>query len=69
MPSYSRLFPWRSVDRKHGFFVPCLNTEDVRQAGLKEALRCRVFDAQASIRIKDGKLGVWFYRATSKGER
>jgi hypothetical protein len=41
----------------------------VRQAGLKEALRCRVFDAQASPRIKDGKLGVWFYRATSKGER
>jgi hypothetical protein len=46
--------------------VPCLNTEDVRQAGLKEALRCRVFDAQASPRIKDGKLGVWFYRATAK---
>jgi hypothetical protein len=45
-----------------GFFVPCLNLEEVQQAGLKEALRCRVFDAHAMPRIKDGKIGVWFFR-------
>jgi hypothetical protein len=66
MSSYRRLFPWQSVDRKQGFFVPCLNFEEVQQAGLKEALRCRVFDAQAIPRIKDGKIGVWFYRGKAK---
>lgn len=46
--------------------MPCLNFEEVQQAGLKEALRCRVFDAQAIPRIKDGKIGVWFYRGKAK---
>jgi hypothetical protein len=64
--SYRRLFPWPSVKRMQGFFVPCLNLEEVQQAGLKEALRCRVFDAHAMPRIKDGKIGVWFYRGPSK---
>ena len=66
MSSYSRLFPWRSVERGQGFFIPCLNTEEVRQAGLKEALRCRIFDAQTRPSIRDGRLGVWFYRGKAK---
>ena len=62
MSSYSRLFPWQSVNKGQGFFVPCLNTEEVRQAGLKEALRHRIFNAKAKVGIKNGLIGVWFYR-------
>lgn len=62
MSSYSRLFPWQSVSKGQGFFVPCLNTEEVRQAGLKEALRHRIFNAKAKVGIKNGLIGVWFYR-------
>jgi len=63
MPSYSRLFPWQSVSRGQGFFVPCLNTEEVRKAGLKEALRHRIFNAKTKVGIKNGLMGVWFYRS------
>ena len=45
MPStsrYSNLFPWSRTERGQGFFVPCLNTDEVRQAGLNEALRNRI---------------------------
>ena len=61
-PSYSRLFPWRSVEKGQGFFVPCLDVEKVRQAGLNAALRHRVFDAKAYPAIKDRLSGVWFFR-------
>lgn len=60
--SYSKLFPWQSVGKGQGFFVPCLNAQEVRQAGLNEALRHRIFNAKAYPAIKDGLSGVWFYR-------
>ena len=60
--SYSNLFPWSRTEKGQGFFVPCLNTEEVRQAGLNEALRCRIFGAKAYPAIRDGMCGVWFYR-------
>ena len=59
---YSNLFPWSSVERGQGFFVPCLNTEKTRQAGLNAALTQRIFGAKAYPAIKDGLMGVWFYR-------
>lgn len=59
---YSRLFPWHSVSKKQGFFVPCLNAEETRRAGLNEALRQRIFDAKAYPAVKDGLSGVWFFR-------
>ena len=65
MPStthYSNLFPWARTERGQGFFVPCINTDEVRQAGLKEALRNRIMNAKAYVAIKDGKIGVWFSR-------
>ena len=62
MSSYSRLFPWHRVSKGQGFFVPCLNTEEVRQAGLAEALRHRVFTAKAKVGIRRGLIGVWFFR-------
>jgi hypothetical protein len=67
MPSsYTHLFPWLSVDKGKGFFVPCLNTEEIRDAGLKEALRNRVFDAKAKVGIRQGLMGVWFFRLPRK---
>ena len=62
MKKLSILYPWQRLERGQGFFVPCLNTEEVRQAGLNEALRCRIFGAKAYAAIKDGLSGVWFYR-------
>ena len=55
-------YPWKQLKRGQGFFVPCLNTEEVRQAGLAEALRHRIFNAKAYPAIKDRLSGVWFYR-------
>ena len=58
----SALFPWSRVERGYGFFVPCIDTEKTRQAGLNEALRQRIFGAKAYPAIKDGLMGVWFFR-------
>lgn len=58
----SKLFPWHSVGKGQGFFVPCLNVEEVRQAGLNAALQYHIFGAKAYPAIKDGLSGVWFYR-------
>jgi hypothetical protein len=62
MMNYSALFPWRRLEKGQGFFIPCVNTEEVRLAGLNEALRQRVFGVKAYAAIKDGLMGVWFYR-------
>ena len=66
--SYNRLFPWLRVEKGQGFFVPCLNVEDVRVKGLNEALRVRLFDAKAYVGVRDGCLGVWFYRTPPKND-
>ena len=58
--SYSIQFPWDKTERGQGFFVPCLDTEDVRIRGLNVALRYR--DARAIAGIRNGIIGVWFYR-------
>lgn len=58
----SRLFPWQRVEKGKGFFVPCLNAEKVRQAGLNAALRHRILDAKAYPAVHNGLSGVWFYR-------
>jgi hypothetical protein len=58
----SRSFPWQSVERGQGFFVPCLDVEKVRKLGLNEALRHRIFNAKAYPAIKNRLSGVWFYR-------
>ena len=58
--SYSIRFPWDKTERGQGFFVPCLDTEAVRVKGLNQALRYR--DARAIAGIRDGIIGVWFYR-------
>ena len=55
-------YPWKKVDRGQSFFVPCLDVEAVRQEGLNRALRLRLFDAKAKPCIRDGFIGVLFYR-------
>ena len=60
---YSRLrLPWKQLEKGQGFFVPCLDVEKVRKAGLNEALRHRIFNAKAYPAIKNRLSGVWFYR-------
>jgi hypothetical protein len=63
---YQRLFPWQSVERGQGFFIPCLNLKEVQAAGLRQALLHRILDAHARPGIKDGRIGVWFYRGKAK---
>lgn len=55
-------FPWSRLKKGEGFFVPCIATEKVRKAGLNAALPLRIFDAKAYAAIKDGLMGVWFFR-------
>ena len=59
---YSKLFPWPSIKVGQGFFIPCLNTDEVRKFGLSQALQQRVFQAKAHVAVRDGLSGVWFYR-------
>jgi hypothetical protein len=55
-------YPWTKVERGQGFFVPCLDTEAVREDGLKQAVFLHLLDAQAKVGIRGGLSGVWFYR-------
>lgn len=54
-------YPWERLEPGEGFFIPCLDVHNVREQGLNEALRKLVY-ADAYVGIKDGRLGVWFYR-------
>lgn len=62
MKRLSITYPWSKVEKGQGFFVPCLDVEKVRKAGLNEALRHRIFNAKAYPAIKNRLSGVWFYR-------
>jgi hypothetical protein len=55
-------FPWKKVERGQGFFVPCLDTEAVRELGLKKATLSRILDARAKTGIYQGMTGIMFYR-------
>jgi hypothetical protein len=55
-------FPWEKVEKGQGFFVPCLDTDAVRELGLRKAVLNRVLDARAITGIHDGFTGVLFYR-------
>jgi hypothetical protein len=54
-------YPWSQLKRGQGFFVPCLDTEAVKQDGLRKALAHRIFHAKARIGVKNGLIGVWFH--------
>jgi hypothetical protein len=54
-------FPWTNLKPGEGFFVPCLDVMEVRERGLLAAIPHRI-RANAKIVIRQGRLGVWFYR-------
>ena len=41
--------PWEKLEKGQGFFVPCLDTEAMREWGLKQAFFQRILDAHASV--------------------
>lgn len=55
-------YPWDKVEKGQGFFVPALNFDTVRQAGLKAAIPYRYRDTDALHVIMEGKVGVLFFR-------
>lgn len=57
-----RHYPWDRVEKGQGFFVPALDLEAVRQAGLLAAVPLHIKDARAQFGIRQGRLGVYFYR-------
>jgi hypothetical protein len=59
-------YPWDQTEKGQGFFVPCLDTAAVREEGLKEAIKLRLLDARATPGIRNGFMGVWFFRVGSQ---
>ena len=55
-------YPWKQLERGQGFFVPCVNTEQIKEEGLRAAVSARSFDAKAYIGVINGQLGVLFVR-------
>lgn len=55
-------YPWATLSRGEGFFVPSLDVEKTKAEGLGKALGYHLFDARADVGIKDGLIGVWFFR-------
>ena len=55
-------YPWEKTEKGQGFFVPCLDTDAVREEGLRAAVSHRMLDARAMPGIRDGLIGVWFFR-------
>lgn len=57
-----RHYPWAKLEKGQGFFVPALDLEAERRAGLLAAVPLHLKDARAAFAIRRGKLGVFFYR-------
>jgi hypothetical protein len=62
MKQLSIRYPWKGLELGQGFFVPCLDTAAIKREGLNKALSLRLFDAKAIPCIRNGLIGVWFYR-------
>ena len=60
---YSKLrLPWKQLEKGQGFFVPCLDFEETRTRVLMKAVGERVLDGRGIPGIKDGVIGVLFFR-------
>lgn len=55
-------FPWTEIEKGQGFFIPCLDSDMIREIGLKKATLSRVLDARAKTGVYQGMTGVMFYR-------
>lgn len=62
-------FPWETIERGQGFFIPCLDTDSVRELGLRKAVLCRVLDARAKTGVYEGFTGVFFFRLPDRKPR
>jgi hypothetical protein len=62
-------FPWEKVEKGQGFFIPCLDTDSVRELGLRKAVLCRVLDARAKTGVYEGFTGVFFFRLPDRKPR
>lgn len=56
-------YPWSQLKKGQGFFVPCLDTEKIKEEGLKAAVSARVFDAKTKVGVITGRYGILFFRA------
>ena len=57
-----RSYPWTRLKKGQGFFVPALDLDAAREAGLRAAVRAKVTDAKTLYCIREEQLGVLFYR-------
>jgi hypothetical protein len=55
------MYPWEKLEPGDGFFVPGLNVEEIKERGLRAAVP-QPFKVYGIPGVKDGMLGVWFYR-------
>lgn len=62
MKASSMRFPWSKTERGQGFFIPCLDTQRIKETGLRQAVSQRILDARAVPGLYTGVIGVWFYR-------
>jgi len=62
MKALSIRFPWSKTEKGQGFFVPCLDTQLIKETGLRQAVSQRLLDARAVPGLYTGVIGVWFYR-------
>ncbi len=61
--------PWTTLEKGQGFFIPALDLDATREAGLLAAVRARVLDAQALYCIHNGLIGLLFFRANPAPKR
>ena len=57
-----KYYPWQKLEKGQGFFVPALDLNAEREAGLRAAVPCKIKDAQAVFALHQGKIGVLFCR-------
>jgi hypothetical protein len=55
-------YPWDKLEKGQGFFIPALDLDKAKEAGLIAAMQVRFFYPHYMYVIKDGLIGVWFYR-------
>jgi len=55
-------YPWLQLKKGQGFFVPCVNTAEIYEEGMKAAVSVRAFDAKGFVGVLNERLGVLFVR-------
>ena len=61
--------PWTTLEKGQGFFIPALDLDATREAGLLAAVKARVLDAKALPCIHNGFIGLLFFRAPPAPKR